>query len=237
MRSEGASRSPASFGSSTPFGNAIEVIRISCASANGTRLTTNSSLARMLARVSLGSRGPLLPMPIPTVAGSLPNTLKNENGAALMAPLASLVVIHAMGRGNTVAKSNLYRSGGVISLKSNCIFRLHAPIELYVKSLLLGYKPVKRYVLKTPLVYNHGPPDEHVRLREGRRSRLVCRRRQGTSAVADHDRQTHASSRGAAGLTVDQPLDPPAEPDRTRAKLPRSLSSFAGGSRSGRRAR
>ena len=30
-RSDGASVSPASFGSSTPFGNAIEVIRISCA--------------------------------------------------------------------------------------------------------------------------------------------------------------------------------------------------------------
>src|SRR6266436_7260352 len=71
----------------------------------------------------------------------------------------------------------------------------------------------------------------------GRRSWLVCRRRQGTSAVADHDRQAYASSRGAAGLTVDQPLDPPAEPDRTRAKLPRSLSSLAGGSRSRRRAR
>jgi hypothetical protein len=69
-------------------------------------------------------------MPIPTVAGSLPNTLKNENGAALMAPLASLVVIHAIGRGSTVANSNLYRSGGDISVKSNCIFRLHALIDL-----------------------------------------------------------------------------------------------------------
>src|SRR5258706_2309887 len=92
-----------------------------------------------------------------------------------------------------------------------------------------------RFVLKTPLVCNHGPTDQHVRLREGRRSWLVCRRRQGTSAVADHDRQAYASSRGAARLTVDQPLDPPAEPDRTRAKLSRSLSSLAGGSRSRRR--
>jgi hypothetical protein len=47
-----------------------------------------------------------------------------------MAPLASLVVIHAMGRGNTVANSNLYRSGGDISLKSNCTFGLHALIDL-----------------------------------------------------------------------------------------------------------
>jgi hypothetical protein len=60
------------------------------------------------------------PMPTPTVAGSLPNTLKNENGAALMAPLESLVVIQAMGRGSTVASNSLYRSGGDISLKSNC---------------------------------------------------------------------------------------------------------------------
>jgi hypothetical protein len=74
----------------------------------------------MFARVSLGSPGPLLPMPTPTVAGSLPNTLKNENGAALMAPLESLVVIQAMGRGSTVASNSLYRSGGDISLKSNC---------------------------------------------------------------------------------------------------------------------
>src|SRR5258705_13174267 len=59
-RSDGARLSLASFASSTPFGNAIEVIRISCASENGTRLTTNCSLARMLARVSLGSRGALL---------------------------------------------------------------------------------------------------------------------------------------------------------------------------------
>jgi hypothetical protein len=46
--------------------------------------------------------------------------LKKENGAALIAPLGSLVVIHAMGRGSTVANNNLYRSGGDISLKSNC---------------------------------------------------------------------------------------------------------------------
>jgi hypothetical protein len=74
----------------------------------------------MFARVSLGSPGPLLPMPTPMVAGSLPKTLKKENGAALMAPLGSLVVIHAMGRGNTVASNSLYRSGGDISVKSNC---------------------------------------------------------------------------------------------------------------------
>jgi hypothetical protein len=80
----------------------------------------------MFARVSLGSPGPLLPMPTPTVAGSLPKTLKKENGAALMAQLGSLVVIHAMGRGNTVASNSLYRSGGVISLKSNCTCHSHA---------------------------------------------------------------------------------------------------------------
>jgi len=47
----------------------------------------------------------LLPMPTPTVAGSLPKTLKNENGAALTPPLGSLVVIQAMGRGSTVAST------------------------------------------------------------------------------------------------------------------------------------
>src|SRR6516162_3708482 len=106
-RNEGTSDKPASFGSSTPLGNAIDVTRISCASANGTRLTTNCSLVRILARVSFGSAGPLLPMPMPTVAGSLPKTLKNENGAALIAPAASRVVTHAIGRGKTVASSNL----------------------------------------------------------------------------------------------------------------------------------
>src|SRR5215467_85590 len=120
-RNEGASDSPASFGSSTPLGNAIDVTRISCASANGTRLTTNCSLVRILARVSFGSAGPLLPMPIPTVAGSLPKTLKNENGAALIAPAASRVVTHAIGRGKTVASSNLYRSRAPILSKSNCM--------------------------------------------------------------------------------------------------------------------
>jgi hypothetical protein len=47
-----------------------------------------------------------------------------------MAPLGSLVVIHAIGRGSTVANSNLYRSGGDISSKSNCIIRLHTLIGL-----------------------------------------------------------------------------------------------------------
>src|SRR5215469_10070887 len=106
-RVEGTSDSPASFGSSTPLGNAIDVTRICSASANGTRFTTNCSLLRILARVSFGSAGPLLPMPRPTVAGSLPNTLKNENGAALIWLAASRVVTHAIGRGKTVASSNL----------------------------------------------------------------------------------------------------------------------------------
>jgi len=106
-RSDAARKSPASLGSSTPFGNAIEVTRICCASENGTRLTTKCSVSRMFARVSFGSAGPLLPMPIPTVAGSLPNTLKKENGAALTAPRLSRVVTQAIGRGRTVASSNL----------------------------------------------------------------------------------------------------------------------------------
>jgi hypothetical protein len=38
---------------------------------NGTRLTTNSSVARMLRQVSLGCVGEFLPTPIPTVAGSV----------------------------------------------------------------------------------------------------------------------------------------------------------------------
>jgi hypothetical protein len=37
-----------------------------------------------------------------------------------MAPLGSLVVIQAMGRGSTVASNSLYRSGGDISSKLNC---------------------------------------------------------------------------------------------------------------------
>jgi hypothetical protein len=60
-----------------------------------------------LANIRLGSAGPLLPMPIPTVAGPLPNTLKKENGAALTAPRASRVVTQAIGRGKIVASSSL----------------------------------------------------------------------------------------------------------------------------------
>jgi hypothetical protein len=45
----------------------------------------------MFARVSLGSPGARLPIPKPTVAGSEPNTLKKEKGAALIAPLPSRV--------------------------------------------------------------------------------------------------------------------------------------------------
>src|SRR5262249_3010331 len=121
---DATSESPASPGSSTPLGKAIEVTRISCASENGTRLTTKCSVSRMFARVSFGSAGPLLPMPIPTVAGSLPNTLKKENGAAFTAPRASWVVTQAIGRGSTVASSSLYRSGASIASKSNCISAL-----------------------------------------------------------------------------------------------------------------
>src|SRR5580704_9919663 len=100
-RSDDVSGSLASLGSSTPLGKSIEVILICCARENDTRLTTNCSLARILARVSFGSPGARLPMPTPTVAGSEPNTLKNENGAAFTDPFLSLVVIHAMGRGIT----------------------------------------------------------------------------------------------------------------------------------------
>jgi hypothetical protein len=57
--------------------------------------------------VSFGSPGFLLPMPIPTVAGSEPKTLKKENGARFTAPRASLVVTHAIGRGSMVASSSL----------------------------------------------------------------------------------------------------------------------------------
>src|ERR1700738_740301 len=95
--SDGVNASPASRDSARPFGNAIEVILICCASENGTRLTTNCSLARILARVSFGWPGDRLPIPTPTVAGSDPKTLKKENGAAFTSPQASRVVIHAIG--------------------------------------------------------------------------------------------------------------------------------------------
>src|ERR1700730_4501035 len=120
-RSDDVSASLASLGSSTPLGKSIEVILICCARENDTRLTTNCSLARILARVSFGSPGARLPMPTPTVAGLEPNTLENENGAAFTDPFLSLVVIHAMGRGMTVARSSLYRSAGFKTSKSNNI--------------------------------------------------------------------------------------------------------------------
>jgi hypothetical protein len=40
-------------------------------------------------------------------AGSDPKTLKKENGAAFTTPVASRVVIQAIGRGKTVASSSL----------------------------------------------------------------------------------------------------------------------------------
>jgi hypothetical protein len=73
-------------------------------SENGTKLTTNSSVARMLRRVSFGRVGDvLLPIPRPRVAGLDPNTLKNENGATLMLPSVSWLETQAIGRGRTVA--------------------------------------------------------------------------------------------------------------------------------------
>src|SRR3979490_923091 len=106
-RSDAVSASPASLGSSTPFGNAIDVILICCAGGNGTELTPNFLLAGMLPRVSFGWPGDRLPIPTPTVAGSDPKTLKKENGAAFTSPDVSRVVIHAIGRGKTVASSSL----------------------------------------------------------------------------------------------------------------------------------
>ena len=61
----------------------------------------------------------------PTVAGSSPKALKNENGAALVRPASSSVETQAIGRGVTVADRSLYLILGSISanLKSMAIFR------------------------------------------------------------------------------------------------------------------
>src|SRR5713101_4354097 len=105
-------------------GNGIELARIFSAAENGTRLTTNSSVARMLRHVSLGCVGEFRPTPIPTVAGAVPNTLKKENGAALSSPFLSWEVTHAIGRGNTVASISLYRISSLRLSKSNFICNL-----------------------------------------------------------------------------------------------------------------
>ena len=56
---------------------------------------------------------------MPTVAGSVPNTLKKENGAALTSPLPSSDVTQAIGRGNTVASISLYRISSLRLSKAN----------------------------------------------------------------------------------------------------------------------
>jgi hypothetical protein len=84
----------------------VAVSFIASASASGTRLTTNSRRASMLASVSFGP--PLrLPTPTQTTGGWPPKQLKNENGAALTRPCASADTTQAIGRGTTVAVSSL----------------------------------------------------------------------------------------------------------------------------------
>src|SRR6266849_2961301 len=90
-------------------GNGIELARIFSAAENGTRLTTNSSVARMLRHVSLGCVGESRPTPIPTVAGAGTNTLEKENGAALRSPFLSWEVTHAIDRGKPITSISLYR--------------------------------------------------------------------------------------------------------------------------------
>src|ERR1700694_5529489 len=107
-RSDGVNASPASRDSSLPFGNAIEVVLICCASENRTRLTTNCSLARILARGSFGWPENRLPIPTPAVAGSDPKTFKKENGAAFTSPPAWRVGIHTIGFGQAGAGRCVY---------------------------------------------------------------------------------------------------------------------------------
>src|SRR5215813_15489770 len=85
-RSLGTVSSPTTETSLTCDGNGIELARIFSAAENGTRLTTNSSVARMLRAVSLGCVGEFRPTPIASVGGSVPNALKKENGAAFTTP-------------------------------------------------------------------------------------------------------------------------------------------------------
>lgn len=98
---------PAAETSLTWEGNGIDVARMTSAAENGTRLTTNSSVARILRHVSLGRVFEWRPTPSATVAGSVPNTLKKENGAAFTRPSWSREVTQAIGRGSTVASMSL----------------------------------------------------------------------------------------------------------------------------------
>src|SRR5438046_2642878 len=63
-RSLGAVWSPTAETSLTCGGNGIELARILSAAENGTRLTTNSSVARMLRQVSLGCLAEFQPTPM-----------------------------------------------------------------------------------------------------------------------------------------------------------------------------
>ena len=99
---EAAGVSPASVSSSTSGGASMQVMFMASALLSATRLTTNSPVSRIFAAVSLKRSEPAK-SPIATVGGSCPITLKKLNGAALITPLAEIVVTQAIGRGVTVA--------------------------------------------------------------------------------------------------------------------------------------
>ena len=104
---DGSVVSPASLISSTPCGKSIAVMFIAWALASDTMLTTNCPVSRILFPVSFASPGLRPPIPMITSGGSPEIALKNENGAALVTPLASCVTTQATGRGPTVDTSSL----------------------------------------------------------------------------------------------------------------------------------
>ena len=115
---EGASRKPVWANSLCPCGRPSELSTIWSNSDSGDRLTTNSPLARILSRVSLGRRfwslwlSPRGPHENPSTGGSGQTTLKKLNGARLVSPALLMVDTHAIGRGMMESRSRKYISVG-----------------------------------------------------------------------------------------------------------------------------
>src|SRR5439155_14545117 len=104
---DGQTLSSASASSSTSGSNSMAVTFIAEAVSSATRLTTNSPVSRMLARVSLAWPDERRPTPMPITGGSDEKALKKEYGAAFNAPWTSWDTTQAIGRGTTVDTSSL----------------------------------------------------------------------------------------------------------------------------------
>jgi len=97
---------PARATSLTPGGSGRAHSTIFAATASSQRWITHSPRASRLAAVSFGVPSSRSAGAKTARGGSVPMTLKNENGAALTTPAASTVVTSAIGRGTTSPASS-----------------------------------------------------------------------------------------------------------------------------------